>query len=82
MTVLLTIAAVIVGAGAGWLHFRTLRQVSDRLLAGDLRAVAWQVGRFAALGLFLFLCAKGGAAPLIGAGAGVMIGRHAALREA
>ena len=45
-------------------------------------AVAWQVGRFAALGAFLLLCAKGGAAPLLGAGAGIAVGRQIAMRGA
>ncbi len=82
MMAVLFMAALVLGTGAGWLHFRRLRTVSDRLLAGDLSAVAWQVGRFAALGAFLLLCAKAGAAPLLGAGAGIAVGRQIAMRGA
>ncbi|RLL72454.1 N-ATPase subunit AtpR [Paenirhodobacter hankyongi] len=79
--ILLSLAALGLGTGAGWLHFRTLRAVSDRLLSGDLTAVALQVGRFAVLGLFLFLCARAGAAPLVTGAAGVLIGRRIALKR-
>jgi hypothetical protein len=68
------------GAVMGWLHFRSLRAVTERLVAGRLSAVVLQMARLAALTLFLYLCARFGAVPLLAAAAGVMTGRTIALR--
>ena len=73
--------AAVAGMAAGWLHFRSLRPVTDRLLRGELSAVALQVGRLALLAGFLILCTRAGPGPLLGAAAGVMAGRALALRQ-
>jgi hypothetical protein len=57
------------------LHFKTLRLVSDRLLQGDMSAVALQLGRFAVLGMALFGLTKLGAVPLLAAAAGLIFAR-------
>ncbi len=72
--------AVLAGYAAGLLHFRSLAVIADRMLDGRLSAVGLQLARLAALGLFLYLCAIAGAAVLIGAAVGVMLGRARALR--
>jgi hypothetical protein len=59
----------------GVLHFKTLRLVSDRLLQGDMSAVALQLGRFAVLGMALFGLTKLGAVPLLAAAAGLIFAR-------
>ena len=69
------------GYGAGLLHFRSLRRVAEGLLAGRKRAVAFQLMRLAALGLFLALCALIGTAALIGAAVGLALARRTVLRE-
>jgi len=71
-----------VGTGAGWLHFRSLRAVSERLLKGDFTAIALQLARFAVLGAVLVLAALGGTITLISTAIGVMIGRQIVLRQA
>ncbi|MGP3698957.1 N-ATPase subunit AtpR [Rhodobacter sp. NSM] len=81
MTVLLALAALAAGAMAGWLHFRSLRIVSDRLLRGDLTAVTLQLARLGLLAGFLVLCSRGGALPLIAGAAGVLAGRAIVLRR-
>lgn len=72
-------AALVLGLIAGFvlgvLHFKTLRLVSDRLVQGDMCAVALQLGRFALLGLALFGLAKLGAVPLLAATAGLLVAR-------
>lgn len=72
---------VVAGAAAGWLHFRSLKVVTQRLLRGDVAAIGLQLVRFVALGLVLFLAARGGVAMLLGATVGVMLGRRAVLRR-
>jgi hypothetical protein len=73
--------ALIAGCVAGLLHFRSLARVAEGLFAGRFSAVGLQVARLAALGVFLWVCAIAGAAVLIGAAAGVLLGRARALRE-
>jgi hypothetical protein len=70
-----SLPAAIGGVAVGWMHFRSLRTVAERLVAGRLSAVVLQVARLAALTLFLFICARVGAVPLLAAGAGVLAGR-------
>lgn len=67
------------GTAAGWLHFRSLRLVSEKLMRGEFSAIALQLARFAGLGLLLVLAALGGAGTLIATAIGVMIGRHLVL---
>jgi hypothetical protein len=70
------------GYGAGLLHFRSLRRVADAIVAGRTRAVALQLARLAALGLFLGFCVWIGAPALLGATLGLTLARRTALREA
>ena len=76
------IAAAAAGYGAGLLHFRSLARVADGLLEGRLSVVLLQLARLAAVGVFLYLCALVGPAALIGAAAGVLLGRARVLRGA
>jgi hypothetical protein len=82
---LLIVAEALLGAaagyGAGLLHFRSLRRVADAIVAGRTSAVAIQLARLAALGLFLGLCVWIGAAALLGATLGLTLARRTALRE-
>ena len=70
------------GGLAGWLHFRGLRLLVERLLAGDPAAVVLHVARFAGLGLFLYFCARAGSLALLSAAAGLMAGRAIEARRA
>lgn len=79
-TIALALAALLAGYGAGWLHFASLARVADLLAAGRLWALWLQLLRLVALGLFLYLCARGGALVLLAAGAGVLLGRHHVVR--
>lgn len=81
-TALAALLGFAAGYGAGLLHFRSLARVAEGLLSGRLSAAGMQVARLAALGGFLWLCALAGAAVLIAATAGVLLGRARALREA
>ncbi|MHC0053931.1 N-ATPase subunit AtpR [Actibacterium sp. D379-3] len=75
--------AALAGCAVGWLHFRSLRGLAHRMLAGQPSAVALQLARMAGLGLFLYLCAWGGGAAVLLAGAcGVLVGRALVLRAA
>lgn len=74
--------AALAGLALGWLHFRSLELVAAMLLQGRMRAVPLQVGRMAALGGFLVLCALQGAGVLLAAALGVLAGRAVVLRAA
>jgi len=65
-----------VGTAAGWLHFRSLRIVSDKLVKGEFSAIALQLARVAMLAAGLGRAALGGAWPLIGTARGIMVGRQ------
>ncbi|MBC57211.1 MAG: hypothetical protein CL814_09755 [Confluentimicrobium sp.] len=75
------VLAALAGTLVGWLHFRSLRAVTERLVAGQLSAVALQMARIAALALFLYVCARFGAVPLLTGAAGIMAGRAIVLRR-
>ena len=79
---LLALPAFAAGYAAGMLHFRSLALVASRMVEGRLSAVALQLGRLAALGVFLWLCALAGPEVLIAAAAGLLLGRARVLREA
>jgi hypothetical protein len=72
-------AGLVIGLAAGFMlglvHFRTLRLVSDRLVQGDITAIALQLGRFVVLAVALFGLAKLGAVPLLAAMAGIIVAR-------
>lgn len=76
------LVAALAGVAVGWAHFRSLRMVTERIVAGRLSAVALQLARLALLTLFFVLCARFGALPLVAAAAGVLAGRAAVLRHA
>ena len=78
----LALPALGLGYLAGLLHFRSLALVADRLVAGDLTAVALQCGRLAALGGFLWLLVLLGAVPLVAATAGLLLARSRVLAGA
>lgn len=81
MTLILCGAALVAGAVAGWAHFMSLRRVADLFTEGRMSAVALQLGRLAALGVFLWLCTRGGAAVLIAGALGILLGRAVALKR-
>ncbi|MCA8879421.1 MAG: hypothetical protein KDA73_05530 [Rhodobacteraceae bacterium] len=74
--------ALLAGVALGWLHFRSLRRVAERLVAGEPAAVLLQITRILMLALFLYLCARLGASTLLAAAAGVYIGRVLVMRRA
>ncbi len=80
-SVVLVPLAVAAGYGAGLLHFRSLRRVTDMMVAGRRAAVPLQFARLAGLGMMLLLAALAGAAVLIAAAVGVLAGRARALRQ-
>lgn len=82
MTLILALGALIAGIAAGWAHFASLRRVADLFTEGRMSAVALQLGRLAALGVFLWLCTRGGAPVLIAGAVGILIGRAVALKGA
>jgi hypothetical protein len=73
--------AVLAGLALGWLHFRSLRWVAERLAAGQPLAVLLQIARMLLLALFFYLCAQLGTSTLLLAAAGVLIGRFLVLRQ-
>ncbi|MCC0018768.1 MAG: hypothetical protein H6887_06215 [Hoeflea sp.] len=73
------LAVLAAGYGAGLVHFATLETVARRIAGGRLSAVALQIGRLAALGLFLFLLVKLGAIELLLGSAGIMLARSRVL---
>lgn len=75
----LPLIALAVGYGAGTVHFRTLEGVARRLVEGDIRAVALQLGRMAALGAVLGLFTLLGAPVLLAGTAGILLARRRVL---
>ena len=74
--------ALLLGTGAGWLFFRTLRQVADGYVAGEFgRSIALQLGRIAGLAALLYAIAQLGALPLLSFAAGLLAARHLVLRR-
>jgi hypothetical protein len=74
-------AAALAGIAMGWVHFVTLTRVTAMLLAGRIAGVGLQMARFALLGAFLWLCAKGGWPVLLAGASGVLAGRALVLRR-
>jgi hypothetical protein len=70
------------GLAAGVLYFRSVRRTACLLADGGSlgSAVCLGAGRFAALGIALFLAAREGAAPLLCMAAGVLLARFAMVR--
>lgn len=81
-TLVLAVLAIIVGFGAGWLHFASLQRVAEMIVEGRLPAIGLQLVRFAALGCLLWIFAKGGALVLLAGAAGILAGRALVLRRA
>ena len=77
----LTTLCATAGFAVGWLHFRSLRWLAARIVGGDPTAAALQWARLAAVAAFLYFCARGGAAPLLAAAAGLWVGRALALAQ-
>ncbi|MGE4072002.1 MAG: ATP synthase subunit I [Lysobacterales bacterium] len=73
--------ALLAGVALGWLHFRSLRWVAERLLAGQPVVVLVQMVRILLLAVFFYLCARLGASTLLSAAAGVLIGRLWVMRR-
>ncbi len=82
MTVMFVILAGLVGTAVGWGHFASLVFVTDLLVAGRMAGLFLQLGRFAVLGAFLWLCALAGWTVLIAGAAGIMAGRFIVLKRA
>ena len=80
-TVVAALVAALAGTAAGWFHFISLSRVADLLVAVRIAGVGLQVARFVVLGMFLWLCAKGGWPVLLAGAAGVMAGRALVLRR-
>ncbi len=70
------------GIAVGWVHFRSLQWLAERMMRGDLAAAGLQLARLAAVAAFLYLCARGGAAALLSAAAGLFAGRAIVLTQA
>ncbi|WP_157962037.1 ATP synthase subunit I [Acuticoccus kandeliae] len=81
MTAATMLAAFAVGALAGAAHFLLLRKSVALLAAGRVALPAALMPlRFVVLGALLYAVARhGGAAPLLAAGAGILLGRQAVL---
>lgn len=78
----LTLLAAVIGLGAGWLHFASLRALAPQIIGGERRAIFLQLARFLVLGFLLFLAARAGAFPLLAAAAGILIARALVMRGA
>lgn len=80
----ISVLATGLGCGLGYLHFASLRPVTDLYLAGDrvFRAIVLQLLRLGALGAGLVSLALLGAIPLLAGTLGVLIARYVALRRA
>ena len=76
------LAVLAAGYGAGLLHFTSLEAVARRMIGGRLSAVALQIGRLAALGLFLWLLARLGTAELLAGTVGILLARSRVLARA
>lgn len=74
--------ALFLGYAAGLVHFRSLRAVARRLAAGEVSAVALQLGRLVVLGGLLFVMALFGAQALLAGAAGVIAARRRILAQA
>lgn len=74
-SLVLPLAAFGIGYAVGLFHFRSLEDVARRIVAGDRRAVALQLGRLTFLGAVLWLLALLGAATLIAGATGVFAAR-------
>ncbi|GAB4363745.1 MAG: hypothetical protein Kow0026_28430 [Oricola sp.] len=70
-----------IGFGAGLLHFRSLRAVARRFVAGDWTAVLLQVARLALLAALLYLLARLGAQVLVAGAAGIVLARRRVLLQ-
>jgi len=81
-TVLFALGAALAGFAAGWAHFASLERVAQMIVDGKLGALALQGLRLVLLGLFLWLCTRGGAPVLIAGAAGIMVARAVVLRKA
>jgi len=79
---LTAVIAALAGYAVGWLHFRSLQGVAERMIAGDLTAVALQLARLAGVATFLYLCSRWGAQALLPAAAGLFVGRANVLAQA
>ncbi len=77
----LGLAGLVVGFGAGLLHFRSLHAVARRFVAGDWTAALLQVARLALLGGLLFLFARLGAQVLLAGAAGILLARRRVLSQ-
>ncbi|WP_083384353.1 MULTISPECIES: ATP synthase subunit I [Cupriavidus] len=76
------VAGLVAGLAGGLAHFGSLHAVVRRLQRGATAgALALQGVRLALTGALLFACAKAGAAPLLGAGAGLLAARAVVLRR-
>jgi len=75
----LGLAGLVVGFGAGLVHFRSLHTVARRFVAGDWTAALLQVGRLAALGVLLYIFARLGAQVLLAGAAGILLARRRVL---
>ncbi len=84
MTAALMLTAFLVGALAGAAHFILLRKCVTLFAAGRVALPAALMPlRFVVLGALLYAVARhAGAAPLLAAGAGILLGRQAVLLRA
>lgn len=80
-----TLAALAAGTGLGWAYFTALRRGADALVhgrMGPIGAMGWRLARTAGLAVGLVVAARMGAAVLLAAAFGVMLGRALVLRAA
>lgn len=83
LDIALTLLFLLLGAGAGYLHFRMLRQGTSALVEEQQmrRAVVFTLGRFALTIAVLAAAAWAGAGPLLACAIGLFLGRGVLLRQ-
>jgi hypothetical protein len=77
----IALAGLVLGFGAGLLHFHSLHAVARRFVAGDWTAALLQIARLALLGVLFYLFARIGAHVLIAGAAGVLLARRRVLSQ-
>lgn len=79
----LTVLFLVLGAGAGYLHFRMLRRGTTAIVQEQStgRAIFFGVARFALTIAVLAASAWAGSAPLLACAIGLFIGRSVLLRQ-
>lgn len=83
MTLILSLAFLVLGLSAGAVHFALVARDAGRVVR---RGAVWpmlllRVGRMALIAVLLYVAARSGAVPLLAAAAGVLVARQWALKR-